>query len=93
MCSSTMPAFHMWRRWRSFRPKSGTPSSPSTCRPPSRQIVLIENVLPGRRDRTYFTDMVVLPPPRIVIPRERYIVEVEDASQEDLYEAFTAPPP
>ena len=34
----------------------------------------------------------MLPPPRIVIHRERYIVEVEDASQEDLYEAFTAPP-
>jgi outer membrane protein OmpA-like peptidoglycan-associated protein len=60
--------------------------------PGGRQIVLIENVLPGQRDRTYFTDVIVLPPPRIVIHRERYIVEVEDASQEDLYEAFTAPP-
>jgi outer membrane protein OmpA-like peptidoglycan-associated protein len=60
--------------------------------PGGRQIVLIENVLPGRRNRTYFEDIIVLPPPRIVIPRERYIVEVEDASQEDLYEAFTAPP-
>jgi hypothetical protein len=56
------------------------------------QIVLIENVLPGRRDRTYFADIVALPPPRIVIPRERYIVDVEDASQEDFYDAFTVPP-
>jgi outer membrane protein OmpA-like peptidoglycan-associated protein len=60
--------------------------------PGGRQIVLIENALPGRRERTYFTEVVVLPPPRIVIPRERYIVEVEYASQEDLFEAFTAPP-
>jgi outer membrane protein OmpA-like peptidoglycan-associated protein len=30
--------------------------------------------------------------PRITIPRERYIVDYERASDEDLYEALTAPP-
>ena len=33
-----------------------------------------------------------LPPPRVTIPREKYVVEVERASQDDLVEAFTAPP-
>ena len=33
-----------------------------------------------------------LPPPRMTIPREKYVVEVERASQDDLVEAFTAPP-
>lgn len=55
-------------------------------------VVLIENVSPGRRDRVYLNEVVVLPRPRLVIPREKYIVEVEEASQEELYEAFTAPP-
>jgi outer membrane protein OmpA-like peptidoglycan-associated protein len=35
---------------------------------------------------------VDLPPPAIRIPREEYVVEYEGASQEDLYEALTAPP-
>ena len=33
-----------------------------------------------------------LPPPRVTIPRERYIVEYERASDDDLYEALSAPP-
>ena len=33
-----------------------------------------------------------LPPPRVTIPRERYIVDYESASDDDLYEALTAPP-
>ncbi len=32
------------------------------------------------------------PPPRITIPREKYIVEYERASEDDVYEAFSAPP-
>jgi outer membrane protein OmpA-like peptidoglycan-associated protein len=58
--------------------------------PGGRQIVLFENG--GPRQGGFFEEVVALPPPRIAIPRERYIVEVESASQEDLYEAFTAPP-
>jgi outer membrane protein OmpA-like peptidoglycan-associated protein len=33
-----------------------------------------------------------LPPPHITIPRERYIVEYERASDDDLYETLLAPP-
>lgn len=33
-----------------------------------------------------------LPPPRVTIPRDRYIVDYERASDEDLYEALSAPP-
>lgn len=32
------------------------------------------------------------PPPRVSIPREKYIVEYERASEDDVYEAFSAPP-
>ncbi|HLM41545.1 MAG TPA: OmpA family protein [Microvirga sp.] len=60
--------------------------------PAGRQVVLFENIAPRQGSGTLFEEVVMLPPPRIVIPRERYIVEVESASQEDLYEAFTAPP-
>ncbi len=60
--------------------------------PSGRQLVLIENVVPGRRDRTIIEETVRLAPPQVTIPREKYVVEVESASQEDLYEAFTAPP-
>jgi outer membrane protein OmpA-like peptidoglycan-associated protein len=35
---------------------------------------------------------VELPPLEIGIPREQYIVEYDSASEEDLYEALTAPP-
>lgn len=33
-----------------------------------------------------------LPPPRITIPRDRYIVDYDRASDDDLYEALEAPP-
>ena len=33
-----------------------------------------------------------LPPPVVTVPRERYIVDYERASDEDLYEALSAPP-
>lgn len=33
-----------------------------------------------------------LPPPRVTLPRERYIVEYDRASDDDLYETLTAPP-
>ncbi len=35
---------------------------------------------------------VSLPPPRIAIPRDRYIVEAEDASPEVIYDTLMAPP-
>ncbi len=33
-----------------------------------------------------------LPPPRVTIPRDRYIVDYEDASDDDLYDTLDAPP-
>ncbi|MCB8820954.1 OmpA family protein [Microvirga rosea] len=57
-----------------------------------REVVLIENQR-GRRSGGYFVeDVVRLPPPVVTIPREEYIVDVEDASEDELVEAFTAPP-
>ena len=38
------------------------------------------------------TALVVLSPPVISLPREKYIVEYDRASDDDLYEALTAPP-
>ena len=60
-----------------------------------REVVLIENRRGDRRPTGYGyaeEEIVRLPPPVVRIPREEYIVDVEDASQEDLVEAFTAPP-
>jgi outer membrane protein OmpA-like peptidoglycan-associated protein len=58
--------------------------------PTGREIVLIQNVIVGAP--VIYQEVVELPPPVIQIPRERYIVEVEQASQEEIYEALTAPP-
>ena len=58
-----------------------------------RQIVLFDNRQfyrqRDRRDRIVFID---LPAPRITIPREKYIVDYSASSDEDIYEALTAPP-
>jgi outer membrane protein OmpA-like peptidoglycan-associated protein len=60
-------------------------------REPGRgEVVIIEN---ERRPRGRVArEVVELAPPRVSLPRERYVVEVERASEEELYEAFTAPP-
>jgi outer membrane protein OmpA-like peptidoglycan-associated protein len=62
--------------------------------PAGRETILIENRYEGRPrgGRVFVEEIVDLPPPQVRIPRERYIVEVESASQEDLVEALTAPP-
>ncbi len=67
--------------------------------PAGREVVLIENRNADFRQggpRPAYgylrEDVVRLPPPVVRIPREEYIVEVERASQDDLVEAFTAPP-
>lgn len=36
--------------------------------------------------------MLDVPPPRVTIPRDEYIVDYERASDEDVYEALSAPP-
>jgi outer membrane protein OmpA-like peptidoglycan-associated protein len=37
-------------------------------------------------------EVINLPPPRVDIPRDKYIVRYEDATEDDVYEAFNAPP-
>jgi outer membrane protein OmpA-like peptidoglycan-associated protein len=55
-----------------------------------REIVIIDNRYGGpARAGSYF---VTLPPPRIRIPRERYIVEAYDAPPALIYETLVAPP-
>lgn len=64
-----------------------------------REIVLIDNrnfyhdrrgsqFGPGR----YYDSYVDLPPPDVRIPRDKYIVDYDDASEEDIYDALSAPP-
>ncbi|WP_246776557.1 OmpA family protein [Microvirga sp. VF16] len=64
--------------------------------PAGREVVLIENQRRGidrRPGYGYVEEEVIrLPPPVVRIPRERYIVETERASEADIVEAFTAPP-
>jgi outer membrane protein OmpA-like peptidoglycan-associated protein len=56
--------------------------------PAGREIVIIDNRHAGP-SASFF---VQLPPPAIRIPRERYIVEAERASEADIYETLIAPP-
>jgi outer membrane protein OmpA-like peptidoglycan-associated protein len=57
-----------------------------------REVIIIDNSFGGRPPlgpRGYFVDIA---PPVIRIPRERYIVEAEQADEEVIYGALTAPP-
>jgi outer membrane protein OmpA-like peptidoglycan-associated protein len=58
--------------------------------PDGREVIIIEN--PVREYRGIGDYYVDLPPPVIGIPRERYIVEAERASEADIYAALIAPP-
>lgn len=55
-----------------------------------REIVIIDNGRDG--PRLLRDDVVVLPPPPIQIPRERYIVDAESADEGLIYETLAAPP-
>jgi len=65
-----------------------------------RIVVLIDNRRPRHHHHSgpgFMTGLIIgtllnLPPPKIHIPREKYIVEYDRASYEDVYEALTAPP-
>jgi outer membrane protein OmpA-like peptidoglycan-associated protein len=58
--------------------------------PDGREIIIIDNRYSGPPSPFgYFVD---LPPPVIRIPRERYIVEDEDARPNDIYDALWAAP-
>jgi outer membrane protein OmpA-like peptidoglycan-associated protein len=58
--------------------------------PDGREVIIIDNPVREYRDiGDYYVD---LPAAVIGIPRERYIVEAERASEADIYDALIAPP-
>ena len=57
--------------------------------PNGREIILVDNSFAGARPRDVFVE---LPPPVIRIPRDRYIVEANDADEPAIYNVFVAPP-
>ena len=57
--------------------------------PDGREIVIIDNRPRGGDPRGYFVD---LPPPVIRIPRNRYILDADNAPYDDVYETLIAPP-
>ena len=59
-----------------------------------REIMLIDNRRSFRPNRPqfFFDEPVSLPPLRLSIPHERYIVEYSRASDDDLYDTLIAPP-
>ncbi|MGU3668527.1 OmpA family protein [Methylobacterium sp. A49B] len=67
----------MLRRYRRFRD--------------GREVLIIDNSYAGP-PRPIYDDVVVLPPPDIRIPRDRYVVEYDRADEGTVYEALTAPP-
>jgi len=58
-----------------------------------REVVLIDNrdYYDRHQDR-YYDPYVDLPPPVIRIPRDRYVVDYDRASERDVYDALMAPP-
>ena len=58
--------------------------------PDGREVVLINNAVVGAAVATGF--ILALAAPQILIPRERYIVDVSGAPPALLYETFNAPP-
>jgi outer membrane protein OmpA-like peptidoglycan-associated protein len=59
--------------------------------PDGREIILIDNSFRGP-PRGFADEVVVLPPPPVEIPRERYVVDYGAADEQVVYEALTAPP-
>lgn len=56
------------------------------------EVVIIDNTRRDRPDMRFSEEIVVLPPPPLPIPRERYIVDAEQADERLIYETITAPP-
>jgi outer membrane protein OmpA-like peptidoglycan-associated protein len=59
-----------------------------------REVILFDNRDYYRRhnDGSYLDAIVDLPPPRMSISRQTYIVDYEEASDDEVYEALSAPP-
>lgn len=55
-----------------------------------REVVIIDNG--AERGRTIEQDIVILPAPRLSIPRERYEVEADQVDETVIYETLTAQP-
>lgn len=62
--------------------------------PDGREVILFDNrdYYRQHRDGSFIGAIVDLPPPRIEIPRRDYIVDYEEASDDDVYDALAAPP-
>jgi outer membrane protein OmpA-like peptidoglycan-associated protein len=60
--------------------------------PDGREVIIIDNTVRGGGPGRFADEVVVLPPPPLPIPRERYIVDAEGADEGLLYETFAAPP-
>jgi outer membrane protein OmpA-like peptidoglycan-associated protein len=58
--------------------------------PDGREVIIIDNPVREYRDVADF--YVDLPPPVIRIPRERYILDADQASEADIYAVLTEPP-
>jgi outer membrane protein OmpA-like peptidoglycan-associated protein len=58
--------------------------------PDGREVIIIDNPVREYRDVADF--YVDLPPPVIRIPRERYILDIDGASEADVYAVLTEPP-
>nr|WP_092158160.1 OmpA family protein [Bosea sp. CRIB-10] len=56
------------------------------------EFVIIDNVRRDGPQARFAEEVVVLPPPQLRIPRERYIVDAERADERLIYETITAPP-
>jgi outer membrane protein OmpA-like peptidoglycan-associated protein len=56
-----------------------------------REVVIIDNSFRGP-PRSFDDEVVVLPPPPIEIPRERYVVDAAGADESVIHEALFAPP-
>lgn len=59
--------------------------------PNGREAILIDNGFHGP-PRSFDEEVVVLPPPPIDMPRERYVVDYGQADEQLVYETLTAPP-
>lgn len=59
--------------------------------PDGREMLLIDNRF-DRRSRNFDEDVVVLPPPPLELPRDRYVVDAGRADEATVYDTLVAPP-
>jgi outer membrane protein OmpA-like peptidoglycan-associated protein len=60
--------------------------------PDGREVIIIDNTVRGGGPGRFADEVVVLPPPPLPIPRERYIVNADQADESLIYETIMAPP-